>query len=452
MKPCQSRSQIGFQTSNLHAMREPHATYFLKQRASFLIAALSLFTFVVGNMVGQHGWYTFMASVLGNEDLTQIVYVGTVTPLENVVDYDCWGRFGGNPKEHTFRQAPRECLRAMPSYRSGTNLLSMEYMSSYAEGREGTGDHSGIDFRVPQQTPVRSVMNGIIHSVGSQPRGFGTYIVVKHPNVPDPDNPRNVTTLYSTYGHLSSVYATEGDIVSKGELIALSGNTGFSTGPHLDFRLVRDTAPFLPYDPYTEEDGYKYTVSPLAYVESHVRDTGTPHTTLIASSSEEEVVMREEPVSIVARLQARRAERLAQRLAERTSRQAVALTTGVVTPEPEPEPEPVILSESTEETVRTGAVTSVDVSHDGSFSGRGWEKVRIRLIDDNGDTVSNPRIDHDILLRTEFGTAEFRPQVLSPLDFNQGEATVYMLPRGRRTVVIKVLPFNVIAAPMEYER
>lgn len=107
MKGLQTQKSVGFKQSSLHSKREPHPTVFLKQRTSFWIATLSLFTFVVGNMVGQHGWYAFMASVLGEEDNTVIAYTGTVAPFEYVVDYGCWARFGGDYKVHTYRQAPK---------------------------------------------------------------------------------------------------------------------------------------------------------------------------------------------------------------------------------------------------------------------------------------------------------------------------------------------------------
>jgi hypothetical protein len=113
---------------------------------------------------------------------------------------------------------------------------------------------------------------------------------------------------------------------------------------------------------------------------------------------------------------------------------------------------PEVAAEKTVVTNRTGKVDTVEIIHDGSFSGRGWEKVIIRLVDSDGNTVTNPDYDRDLVLRPEFGTADFRPSMLSPLDFEQGEATVHMLPRGRRAVVIKVLPINVVSKPMKFDR
>jgi hypothetical protein len=158
----------------------------------------------------------------------------------------------------------------------------------------------------------------------------------------------------------------------------------------------------------------------------------------------------------VALLQSRREDRLQDRLARRTFAERS------IAKKPE-ETNPVILSTQTvvsalaEEPASTSPysadVTSVRISHDGSFTGRGWETVRIVLLDAQGNTVTQPRnFEKDVYMRTAYGTAEFRPAILSPLDFVNGEAKVNMLPRGRRTIVIQVQPFNVLSTPMVYGR
>lgn len=472
MKNIKTHKQVGFSHNALHAQKHPHAVSFIKQKTSFWIATLSLFMFMVGNMVGQHGMYAFFASVLGEQDNTAIAYTGTVLPLEGVIDYACWAQYGGDYKVHTYRQAPQECHRKVPTYKTGTardEVFSMGYMSNYTDTTEGSGTHDGIDIRVPVGTPVVATMNGRVVQVGNQPRGYGLYVVLEHPDVPDPENPqRKTTTLYTVYAHLSSIYVAEGNLLQKGTRIALSGNTGKSTGPHLHFQIDRDDAPFHPYFPGNIQDGYAYTVQPMFYVQNNFESTAT---TLVASDTSKEtttvlpsVIEQQEPTqkTIIARLQARREERIKERLAERNSRQVIAsntLTTGLglVSAAPATPTEPTVPTKDVAADTAvvegaTGEVSSVDIRHDGMFSGRGWEKVRITLLDSDGNTVTNPRFNKDIVLRTAYGEAEFRPSTVSPLDFTQGEATVFMLPRGRRTVVINVFPFNVLSQPMEYNR
>jgi murein DD-endopeptidase MepM/ murein hydrolase activator NlpD len=90
-----------------------------------------------------------------------------------------------------------------------------------------SGSHSGTDFRAAVGTPVYAVADGIIEGVGDTdltcPRAsFGKWVFIRHYN-----------GLATAYGHLSLIKAVEGTRVQKGELIGYSGNTGYSTGPHL---------------------------------------------------------------------------------------------------------------------------------------------------------------------------------------------------------------------------
>lgn len=493
MKGLNTNKKVGFRHNSLHTKKEPHPLFYLKQRASFWVASLSLFTFLVGNMMGQHGWYGFWASVLGQEDFSAIAYVGTVSPLETVVNYGCWSSFGGNYKVHTFRQSPAKCHSEIPQYTTNVqrnSIFSMQYMSSYALTTEGSGTHSGIDIRVPTGSPVRVVMSGKVYKVGNQPKGFGKYVVVEHRGVPDPDDPSGGTvTLFSEYAHLSAQYVDVGDIVHKGDSIALSGTSGQSSGPHLHFSLTRNGAPFFPFYPGNQKEGYRYSVNPLLYVQSEFDPVAIPTTTVarskrrslradnpgevvaprrVASSLkalDRRVIAVADPTTpmvvsrktIIARLQSRRESRIRQRLAARESRQLIALRTGLTQSASDPVRVSVLAKRkvAAERSVvinRSGKVASLAISHDGSFTARGWEKIYIRLLDSDGNTVTSPDLDRDLVFRTEIGSAEFRPRTLSPLDFEQGEATVHMLPRGRRTVVIKVMPLNIISRPMKFER
>ena len=90
--------------------------------------------------------------------------------------------------------------------------------------------HKGLDLLVRTGTPVVAPGNGVVRRTGYGP-GYGRFIEIEHPE-----------TGYSTfYGHLSEVAdgIDVGRAVKRGEKIALSGNTGRSTGPHLHYE-VRD--------------------------------------------------------------------------------------------------------------------------------------------------------------------------------------------------------------------
>ncbi|MFD6887041.1 M23 family metallopeptidase [Streptomyces sp. NPDC059957] len=90
--------------------------------------------------------------------------------------------------------------------------------------------HSGQDFAVPVGTPVDAVSAGTVVKAGPNGGGdgpaYGNAIVIKHAN-----------NTYSQYAHLSKIQVKIGEKVTKGEQIALSGNTGNSSGPHLHFEI-----------------------------------------------------------------------------------------------------------------------------------------------------------------------------------------------------------------------
>ena len=86
--------------------------------------------------------------------------------------------------------------------------------------------HNGIDLAIPVNTPIKSPMPGIVYSVISEGDG-GNQVIIKHNNG------------YKTgYAHLNKALVEKGDKVAQGDVIALSGNTGKSTGPHLHFTLT----------------------------------------------------------------------------------------------------------------------------------------------------------------------------------------------------------------------
>lgn len=93
-----------------------------------------------------------------------------------------------------------------------------------------SGFHNGIDFAVPIGSEVRAMINGDVHRVGfenpdDKTQGFGLRIM----QTAVIDSVR----YFIWYGHLSEILVREKDTLRAGDLIAKSGNTGRSTGPHL---------------------------------------------------------------------------------------------------------------------------------------------------------------------------------------------------------------------------
>ncbi len=67
---------------------------------------------------------------------------------------------------------------------------------------------------------------------------------------------------------------------------------------------------------------------------------------------------------------------------------------------------------------------------------RGWQKLRITALDAAGSLVTNPTFAGRLYVVSEFGDAEIRPRELSALDFVGGVATVNVLPKGKKTLLI----------------
>lgn len=92
--------------------------------------------------------------------------------------------------------------------------------------------HAGTDFPVPLNTPVYSTCDGEVVAVTSLTTSYGKHIKIRATV--------NGSTVYIRYCHLNSFAVNVGDKVTSGQLIAYSGSTGNSTGPHLHYE-VRDS-------------------------------------------------------------------------------------------------------------------------------------------------------------------------------------------------------------------
>ncbi len=86
--------------------------------------------------------------------------------------------------------------------------------------------HTGMDLAVPTGTSVRAALPGTVTVSTYNRGGYGYYVMIDHGN--------GLSTLY---GHNSQLLARVGQTVETGDVIALSGSTGRSTGPHLHFEV-----------------------------------------------------------------------------------------------------------------------------------------------------------------------------------------------------------------------
>jgi murein DD-endopeptidase MepM/ murein hydrolase activator NlpD len=107
-------------------------------------------------------------------------------------------------------------------------LVSCEFGTGYV-------GHTGIDLAIPVGTEIKAVADGTVLFTRASSTGYGIHVAVNHGG--------GVVTLYA---HCSKILVGEGQKVTKGQTIALSGNTGNSTGPHLHLEFVIDGVPHNP--------------------------------------------------------------------------------------------------------------------------------------------------------------------------------------------------------------
>lgn len=94
--------------------------------------------------------------------------------------------------------------------------------------------HKGMDFAVPYGTDVRSAAIGTVIFAG-QKGGYGNCVIISHGN-----------GLATLYGHLSQILVQTNDQVKVNQVIAKSGNSGRSTGPHLHYEVHKNNTPVNP--------------------------------------------------------------------------------------------------------------------------------------------------------------------------------------------------------------
>lgn len=130
----------------------------------------------------------------------------------------------------------------------------------YPYGADGLEDlnplriHHGVDFPNPTGSPVRAAGSGTVafastpeNPVWGNSASYGNVVIIEH------DFGWNGEVIYTLYAHLEKTLVNTGDVVATGDVIALSGNTGRSLGPHLHFEVRLGS------------NGYGDTVNPILW-------------------------------------------------------------------------------------------------------------------------------------------------------------------------------------------
>jgi murein DD-endopeptidase MepM/ murein hydrolase activator NlpD len=116
---------------------------------------------------------------------------------------------------------------AVPGIPSRWPLSVRSYRTRGLASGDSLERHAGLDLAVPVGSDVRASGGGTVAQAG-QDSSYGSFVLLDHPD-----------GYQTMYGHLSRLLVRPGDRVRAGQVIALSGNSGRSTAPHLHFEVRR---------------------------------------------------------------------------------------------------------------------------------------------------------------------------------------------------------------------
>jgi murein DD-endopeptidase MepM/ murein hydrolase activator NlpD len=176
--------------------------------------------------VDNDSWYTTQTKVLQEPSAGHRKVVAQITYTD---------------KSETSREIEKEEItyKAVPKIVERGTIVPPTYIKPISGGRLTSGFgkrnrptrgassfHKGVDWATPVGTAVVASSSGTVTRAGWG-SGYGYCVYIRHPDGRE-----------TRYGHLSKVLVTVGQSVSQGQKIALSGNTGVSTGPHLHFEIL----------------------------------------------------------------------------------------------------------------------------------------------------------------------------------------------------------------------
>lgn len=155
-------------------------------------------------------------------------------PIEKIIEVtDSYG----NKREIKVMVTPKTASAAAPSH-TATKNVAVSKAPTEKNNPPAEADqmqfHKGLDIAVPFGSDVVATAAGTVIFSG-QKGGYGNCVIVSHGN-----------GLATLYGHLSKLVAKTNEKIKVGQVIAKSGNSGRSTGPHLHYEVHKNNAPVNP--------------------------------------------------------------------------------------------------------------------------------------------------------------------------------------------------------------
>jgi len=387
----------------------------------------------------------FQVSVITTQ--TPPAYDGTALPVKMAPK---WASLASGEWDLGYQQMPANKMQPLPTYdpaqlkastatlgwtneadlaiRNAKITFSVPYMGNYKlDGQEYVGSHLAVDLKLPRETPVYAIGNGVVTKVSEQSTGFGNHIVIKHENFPSLNNPSAKETYYSSYSHLGQISIGEGSVVLRGQQIGKSGDTGTATTPHVHFQIDNVNAPWHPYWPFTfqeaSEAGLSFheavnaglgkdkaletTIHPMLYVQKYL------------SSGAIETTPSTPPSSVP------------------SDPSGTELPPSVDGSNPDTGENNILEPEVVEPVVVVKPAVSFELQHPDIFTVGNTETIQVTALDEDGEVVQDYQPPHDLYVKLLAGGAEL-PDKVSARGFSRGVAQFTITPTANIGLQIEV--------------
>lgn len=221
----------------MSAMNRPEPLYLhrLNSRRRRLFTMAAGFLVIVSTLLLQTG-----AAFAGEKEqaekkdnATPRTAEGLLTTTEEMIEHlilqiDSQTPSNFHPRELVDISNPAPFSESIPGIRPLDGPITSDYGLRRHPIRRTTLFHAGIDISAPAGTPILATGDGIVAFAGWH-GGYGQKITISHGY-----------GFSTVYAHLSKAIVREGQRVKRGDIIALSGNTGMSTGPHLHYEVRKN--------------------------------------------------------------------------------------------------------------------------------------------------------------------------------------------------------------------